>query len=114
MKHVPWTLGSGTESFVAHARPYTPNTKSQTLTPKPTTSNLNQVTEKGLNFLARAPKDILMKVDDFLYRSGDILQVASHHDLLQITNPEPCTMNPAAASTEEMTPNLISALREIA
>jgi len=34
-----------------------------------------QITEKGLNFLARAPKEILMAVDDFLYRSGDILQL---------------------------------------
>jgi hypothetical protein len=34
-----------------------------------------QITEKGLNFLARAPKEILMAVDDFLYRSGDILRL---------------------------------------
>ena len=34
-----------------------------------------QITDKGLNFLARAPKEILMAVDDFLYRSGDILQL---------------------------------------
>ena len=33
-----------------------------------------KITEKGLNFLSRAPKQILMPVDDFLYRSGDVLQ----------------------------------------
>eukprot|EP00291_Cryptomonas_curvata_P025061 CAMPEP_0172156774 /NCGR_PEP_ID=MMETSP1050-20130122/3415_1 /TAXON_ID=233186 /ORGANISM="Cryptomonas curvata, Strain CCAP979/52" /LENGTH=185 /DNA_ID=CAMNT_0012825915 /DNA_START=140 /DNA_END=694 /DNA_ORIENTATION=- len=34
-----------------------------------------QITDKGQKFLARAPKNITLKVDDFLYRGGDVLQV---------------------------------------
>mmetsp|Transcript_4406 Transcript_4406/g.13010 ORF Transcript_4406/g.13010 Transcript_4406/m.13010 type:complete len:570 (-) Transcript_4406:1335-3044(-) len=40
-----------------------------------TTVSAFQITDKGQGFLARAPKTITLKVDDFLYRAGDILQV---------------------------------------
>lgn len=61
-----------------------------------------QITEKGLNFLARAPKEILMAVDDFLYRSGDILQVRFGGDDFEIYTASGFSQKSGVTDTEDV------------
>eukprot|EP00960_Hanusia_phi_P068546 766873-Hanusia_phi.AAC.1 len=61
-----------------------------------------QITEKGLNFLARAPKEILMAVDDFLYRSGDVLQVRFNGSDFEIYTSSGFSQESGVTDTEDV------------